>query len=97
MTLQIEMSNGDAWEVSTHTRDYVAYDQTAKRQKPPWGPMTENVAMWEAFIGWHASKRIGKYSGPWESFLDECVSVDGKADEAIDPTLQGAGDGSLLT
>lgn len=97
MTITVLMENGDTWDVQTTTRDYVAYDQTAKRQRPPWGPMTENVALWEAFIAWNASKRLGHYSKPWEQFLDDCVSADGKADEFVDPTLSGVGPDSSLS
>jgi hypothetical protein len=97
MTLKIELENGEAWEVRTSTSDYVAFDQTGKRQKPPWGAMGDNVALWEAFIGWHASKRTGKYAGPWEKFLDECVMCDGVADEPVDPTNLLAGADSSST
>lgn len=97
MTMTITLESGDTWTVKTTTRDYIAYDQTAKRQRPQWGPMTENVALWEAFIGWNASKREGKYTKPWETFLDEAVTVDGKPDDVVDPLLQGVGDDSLLS
>jgi hypothetical protein len=96
--MDIELQDGRTFTVQTNTRDYVLYDQTAKRQKPPWGPMTENIALWEAFTGWAAAKRTGNYSGSWEQFLDDCVSVDTRPPgEDVDPTLQGAGDGSSLT
>jgi hypothetical protein len=97
MTIAIEMTDGSKWDVQTTTRDYVAYDQTAKRQRPPWGPMGDNIALWEAFVAWHASKRLGLYAKPWETFLDECVAADGKADETVDPTLSGVGEDSSLT
>lgn len=97
MTISVELVNGDAWDVQTTTRDYVAYETTAKRQRPPWGPMADNLAMWEAFVAWSASKRVGKYAGSWEQWLDECVSVDGRADEAVDPTLSAPGGDSSLT
>ena len=97
MTIAVELADGQKWDVQTTTRDFVAYDQTAKRQRPPWGPMGENIALWEAFLAWHASKRQGLYSKPWEAFLDECVNADGGVDESVDPTLSGAGDASSLT
>ena len=89
MKLIVDMANGDQFEVLSATTDYVAYDDTAKRQRPQWGGMTENVARWEAFIAWHALKRVGKYSGSWDSFLDEAVNVDGEPLET-GPTLLGA-------
>jgi hypothetical protein len=94
MTIDIELADGRKFTVQTVTKDYVAYDQTAKRQKPPWGPMSDNVALWEAFCGWAAAKRSGEYAGGWDAFLDDCVSVETRAaGEDVDPTLQGAGDG----
>jgi hypothetical protein len=94
-TIDIELQDGRRFTVQTSTRDYVLYDQTAKRQKPPWGPMTENIALWEAFTGWAAAKRTGNYSGSWEQFLDDAVSVDTQPQgEDVDPTLRGAGDDS---
>ena len=59
MTIDIELSDGRAFTVQTVTRDYVQYDETAKRQKPAWGNMVENTATWEAFCGWAAAKRTG--------------------------------------
>jgi|SRR6476660_4208233 hypothetical protein len=97
-TIDIELADGRRFTVQTSTRDYVQYDQTAKRQKPPWGPMTENIALWEAFCGWAAAKRTGEYAGSWESFLDDAVSVDTRPPgEDVDPTLQGVGGDSSAT
>jgi len=97
-TIEIELADGRKFTVQTSTRDYVQYDQTAKRQKPPWGPMTENIALWEAFTGWAAAKRAGEYAGSWEQFLDDAVSVDTQPPgEDVDPTLSGRGEDSLLT
>jgi hypothetical protein len=89
MKLIVDMNNGDQFEVLSATTDYVAYDDTAKRQRPPWGAMSENVARWEAFIAWHALKRVGKYTGSWDSFLDDAVNVDGQPLDS-GPTLLGA-------
>jgi hypothetical protein len=94
LTISITMANGDQWTVQTTTRDYVAYDDTAKRQRPPWGAMGDNVARWEAFLAWHASRRLGLYDKPWESFLDDAVSVDG-APADLDPTVTAPGVDSL--
>lgn len=90
MVMVITMANGDQWECRTTTGDYVAYDDTAKRQRPPWGAMDQNVARWEAFLGWHASRRLGLYDKPWEQFLDDCVSVDGQPVD-MDPTVKAPG------
>jgi hypothetical protein len=95
MAIQIQMANGDAWEVRTTMGDFVAYDDTGKRQRPPWGAMADNVARWEAFLAWHASRRLGLYDKPWETFLDDCVLADGQAVD-LDPTVKAPGvDGSL--
>lgn len=93
MTIAIQMANGDTWDVKTTTGDYVAFEETGKRQRPPWGPMTENTARWEAFLAWHASRRLGLYEKPWETFLDDCVMADGQAVE-LDPTVRAPGVGS---
>ena len=90
MVLKVTMTNGDEWEVQTVTGDFVAYDDTAKRQRPPWGSMSENIARWEAFLGWRASKRQGLYGKSWEEFLDDCANVDGEPVD-LDPTQRGLG------
>jgi hypothetical protein len=95
LTINVEMNNGDMWTVKATTADYIRYDTTARKQRPPWGSMGENLALWEAFIGWSASQRIGKYQGSWDDFQRDNAVCDGQADD-VDPTLQAlTGDGAL--
>lgn len=90
MILTVSMANGDEFDVTSTTKDFVAYDDTAKRQRPQWGSMGENTPRWEAFVAWHAARRMGKYDKPWESFLDDCVNVDGRPLD-MDPTVLAPG------
>lgn len=88
------MANGEVLETTTSLRDYVLYETTAKRQRPPWGAISDNPSRWEAFVSWAALRRTGQYAGGFETFLDEAEIVDCSQDEQVDPTNEEAGDGS---
>ncbi len=94
LNITIEMDNGDKFEVQTKTADYLLYETTAKRHK--WGTVSDNPAMWEAFLGWAASRRVGKYSGTWETFIKDVDMVEAKQED-LDPTQSVVGDASPLS
>lgn len=87
----VEMNDGTSLKVQSSLRDYVNYEVTAKKQKPPWGGMAENNARWEAFVAWSALKRTEQYTGTWEQFLDDAAIVDATAIDA-NPTQVGVMD-----
>jgi hypothetical protein len=81
-------------EATTALRDYILFETTAKRQKPPWGGITENPTRWEAFVSWAALRRTGQYPGGFDTFLDEVEVVDASSEEPLDPTNVEATEGS---
>jgi hypothetical protein len=88
------MADGRTFDVKTATKDYILYESTARRQKPPWGGVSDNPSQWEAFVSWAALRRTGHYSAGFETFLDEVDLVDASSDEPVDPTNEDLGDGS---
>ena len=89
------MVDGRVLETTTAMRDYILFETTAKRQKPPWGGMNENPSRWEAFVSWAALRRTGHYPGSFETFLDEADIVEATAPDAdVEPTTGDPGDDS---
>jgi hypothetical protein len=94
LTINVEMDDGRTWQVRATTADYIRYDTTARKQRPPWGAMGDNLALWEAFVAWSASRREGQYQGSWDDWLDHNIVCDGQSED-VDPTLLAASDDSL--
>ncbi len=92
LNVHVEMENGDVFDVSTKTADYLLYEETAKRHK--WGGISDNPAKWEAFLAWAALRRLGKYVGTWEAFKAEVDMIEAKQED-VDPTNEVVGDASL--
>ena len=92
LNIKIAMDNGDEFEVQTKTADYLLYEQTAKRHK--WGGVSDNPALWEAFLAWASARRVGKFSGTWEAFQKE-VDIVEASPEDVDPTKEVVGDAYL--
>lgn len=92
LDIKIDMDNGDHFDVQTKTADYLLYETTAKKHR--WGGVSDNPAQWEAFLAWAALRRLGKYSGTWESFVKEVDIVEAKQID-VDPTPEVVGDASL--
>jgi len=89
----VELNDGTELKARTAMADYLRYEETAKRQKPPWGSVGDSPSHWEAFVSWSALKRTGQYDGGWEQFKLDAVAVDATPEE-VDPTTGEAGDGS---
>ena len=89
----VELNDGTELKTRTAMADYLRYEETAKRQKPPWGSVGDSPSHWEAFVSWSALKRTGQYDGSWEQFKLDAALVDATPEE-VDPTTAGAGDGS---
>ena len=79
------MFDGRVLEAKTALRDYISFETTAKRQKPPWGGIQENPTRWEAFVTWAALRRTGQFPGTFESFLDEVEVVEADSEVEMDP------------
>lgn len=92
LNVRAEMSDGRVLETKTALKDYVLYETTAKRQKPPWGGISDNPSRWEAFITWAALRRTGQYSDSFDAFLTDAEIVDANQEEDVDPTQSEAGD-----
>jgi len=92
LDIKVEMENGDRFEVTTKTVDYLLWEDTAKKHR--WGSFSDSPARWEAFLGWAAIKRMGKYSGTWEEFKSAVDSVEATP-VAVEPTNEVVGDASL--
>ena len=94
LSVHVEMQDGRAFDAKTSTADYVLYETTGRRQKPPWGGISESPSQWEAFVSWAALRRTGQFSGSFDAFMREVDLVDAGADETVDPTSAGPGDDS---
>ena len=92
LNINIVMENGDVYDVTTKTADYLLFETTAKRHK--WGGVSDNPALWEAYLGWAALRRVGKFSGTWEAFTKEVDMVEATPED-VDPTKEVVGDASL--
>ena len=97
LNVRAEMNDGTVLEAKTSLKDYVLFETTSRRQKPPWGSISENPSLWEAFVSWAALRRTGQYSGGFESFQNDVDLVDATQDEPVEPTNEGLGDDSSST
>lgn len=88
------MVDGRVLETTTSLRDYVLYETTAKRQRPPWGGISDNPSRWEAFVSWAALRRTGQYAEGFETFLDAAEIVDASSEDPVEPTNEVVGDDS---
>lgn len=95
--VRAEMADGRVLEAKTMMKDYLLFETTSKRQKPPWGGISDNPSRWEAFVSWAALRRTGQYSAGFETFTEELDIVDASTEEAVDPTNEEATEGSPLT
>jgi hypothetical protein len=94
LNVKAEFPGGKILESSTTMKDYILWETTAKRQKPPWGTLTDNPTRWEAFITWAALRRTEQYSAGFETFMDEAEIVEASAPEVeVEPTTGDPGDG----
>lgn len=92
LNVRAEMNDGRVLEATTSLKDYVLYETTAKRQKPPWGAVGENPSLWESFVSWAALRRSGQYPGSFDAFQNDADIVDASAEEPVDPTQSDPGD-----
>jgi hypothetical protein len=81
--MKVTMADGQSWEVDTRTGDYVAWDSAARKHN--LGTNETAQPTWEAFLGWHASKREGHTDLTWEKFLD-AVDIVAGGPMPVDPT-----------
>jgi hypothetical protein len=94
LNVRAELVDGRVLETTTSLRDYVLYETTAKRQRPPWGGIGDNPSRWEAFVSWAALRRTGQFADGFETFLDVVDIVDASSEGPVEPTNEVAGDDS---
>ena len=92
-TITASMTDGRTLTARTVMRDMISYEMTAKKQRPPWGSISENPARWESFVTWSALKRLGQVDIPYEQFLDEVSEIEFDFDDVV-PTSPASSDGS---
>lgn len=79
-TIDVEMVDGTKHTVRTIFADAIAYESTAR--KHGWGTPRESTMQSLAFVCWHALKRTGTVTEPYESWRDNLVAIrpdDGEA------------------
>lgn len=84
----ITLVDGGVLNVRTILMDQVNYEMTGKRQKPPWGGISDNPGIWESFVAWSALKRTGQVDKKYEEFRAEIADIDFDFDEV--PPTNGA-------
>jgi hypothetical protein len=87
----VEFMDGSKETARSVMRDYLAFETTGKRQKPPWGTISESPTRFESFVAWSALRREGRIDEPYEGFLDRVVQIDFEFDEDIVPTSEVTG------
>jgi hypothetical protein len=91
LNIRTEMDDGQVFHTTTKTADYLLFETTAKKHR--WGGLSENPALWEAFLAWASLKRTGQYALTWEKFTAEVDSVEATQID-VDPMNAEVGDGS---
>src|SRR3954465_12704213 len=91
LAARVEMLDGRVLEAKTSTADSVLYEAPGRRQKPPWGGVSESPSQWEAFVSWAALRRTGQYADNFDAFLREVDLVDASQEETVVPTSAEAG------
>jgi hypothetical protein len=70
----------------TSMRDVIAYETTSKKQKPPWGGISESPGRWESFVTWSMLRRTGQIGDQgYEAFVDDVDSIEFEFED-VDPT-----------
>jgi hypothetical protein len=91
LSIHVVMNDGTEYDTESKTSDYLLYENTARKHK--WGGISDNPALWEAFIAWAALKRTGQIDLAWEKFIEASDTVEGTSAD-VDPTTVAVGDGS---
>lgn len=74
--ITVELMDGRTLTGRMVMRDVSRYEDVAKKQKPPWGTVSENPARWESFVSWAALTRAGAWDGTYEAYVDEVAAID---------------------
>jgi len=87
----VTLIDGDVLTVRTVLRDQIRYEDTAKRQKPPWGGVADNPGKWEGFVSWAALKRTGQVDSTYEAYCDTVADIEFDFDAEVLPTSRANG------
>lgn len=91
LTIRVYLEEApEPFVVQTRYSDSRNYERTAFKHK--WPPFQESPMTWLGFLAWSAAKRTGQYTGSWETFEQECESVETVEDEVVGPTPPVVGD-----
>lgn len=90
LDVKATLFDGRELTAKTALKDYILFENTGRRQKPPWGGISDNPTRWEAFVTWAALRRTGQYSAGFETFLDEAEIVEADSESDVDPTNEVA-------
>lgn len=91
--LQVTMADGRVFYVQTINPDYVRMDITFAREKYP--SMEAAPFLGLTFLAWSAAKRLGKYEGKWEEWMEtDCHQVVDEDSVEVGPTQPAPGSGS---
>lgn len=83
----VELEDGTEFtDVRVTLQDKLQFERTAKVKK--WDAQ-ENFFTFAAFVAWHATKRAGLHSLPWEEFEKSAV------DASVRTEGEDEGDGDL--
>jgi hypothetical protein len=70
---RVDMAGGERLDVSIVNRDFVAWDMT--RGKKKWPAAEEAPFLLNNFLAYTALRREGRYSGPFEAFVEAATQV----------------------
>lgn len=92
LILDIEMLDGTVHEdVTTTIADQVLYSKT--RQKHNWPGIQDDPTLFMNFLAYAALKRIGKFTGTWDEFANQCAGIGEAGSEDLDPTQKATSNG----
>lgn len=83
LTLIVTLADGTTHTVEAANPDRVRWDMT--RAKHNWPATADAPFLMTTFMAWAALKRLGTYTGTWETFSEtDCVDIDTtKAEEEV--------------
>lgn len=86
-----------SWTVTADLRDQARWEQYAHKNGLPVriveGDQHAPATLFLMHLAWTASKRAGRYSEAFPSWLDACSGVDATETAGVDPTQPVAGPG----
>jgi hypothetical protein len=79
LEIVVVMENGDKYEVSSRSSDYVAFE--AESRKKGWGSLADSPSTWEAYVAYRALLRTRAISMPFDVFMDSVDIIEATPQE----------------